>query len=607
MRKNKIMIFTLLISILMTMIPSAVSFAAEGEPAITVIGSTIKNDKEYFELSLKINSGAVGFSAAGIVLQYKSDVINPVSWDSEGTLVTMTDTSNWQNIASIPAISPKELSGKTALAYQGSDNTGYLYLSSESALPLAELTESMQRTITIRFRYTGEDDTAKAASKQSVIDGFESGSIVSLAPDEVAANSPAGQSVVYSTGIQDKDYYYTLDAENTAGLKIGELLSEAPQLVLEQDAESANTGGGGDVSKFAALVFFDWDESTLLGSMVVDSAMSVEEIKETINTFTQTLMPPEIDMTGWNDETAKATTVYNPSYPLTSHNGYTFGKWIEYTSENFTIYGEAVDALAATAMVNIDAPADPDYTKLSSGLVLKAAYIANTIMDSAILNTPELRWYTISNDEDPNDDGYDPNDGYFGRYGTSANYAVRVKVSRVNNDNNPIYRPRQTALRAVFNIGSTQILSLTKLENVDEQIAEVAAPADADSVSFTVIDIGGVSNWANGSAARSTGFSVSSADYMLQGNVIYMNEYPDTVDLNNPTFAAPTAQYFKAAGLSTTVVAGATGNAVAYRRQAIRNIAQGRAEKLENEGKKYLTHDELQNAISRGNYNDYGV
>ena len=205
MRKNKIMIFTLLISILMTMIPSAVSFASEGEPAITVIGSTIKNDKEYFELSLKINSGAVGFSAAGIVLQYKSDVINPVSWDSEGTLVTMTDTSNWQNIASIPAISPKELSGKTALAYQGENETGYLYLSSESALPLAELTESVQCTITIRFRYAGDDDAAKAVSKQSVIAGFESGSIVSLAPDEVAANSPAGQSVVYSTGIQDKE------------------------------------------------------------------------------------------------------------------------------------------------------------------------------------------------------------------------------------------------------------------------------------------------------------------------------------------------------------------------------------------------------------------
>ena len=602
MRKNKIMIFTLLISILMTMIPSAVSFAAEGESAITVIGSTIKNDKEYFELSLKINSGAVGFSAAGIVLQYKSDVINPVSWDSEGTLVTMTDTSNWQNIASIPAISPKELSGKTALAYQGSDNTGYLYLSSESALPLAELTESMQRTITIRFRYTGEDDTAKAASKQSVIDGFESGSIVSLAPDEVAANSPAGQSVVYSTGIQDKDYYYTLDAENTAGLKIGELLSEAPQLVLEQDAESANTGGGGDVSKFAALVFFDWDESTLLGSMVVDSAMSVEEIKETINTFTQTLMPPEIDMTGWNDETAKATTVYNPDYPLTSHNGYTFGKWIEYTSEDFTIYGNSVSATDSTSMEIIDSPADPDYTKLSSGLVLKAAYIANTIMDS--LENATVREYTVSIDAAPELECYT-------RYGTSASYSLKFNVLRVNSENYPVQRTRTTALRVTYNIGSTAVYSIVNIENIDQQIVEVAAPANADSVSVSVIDTGGVSNWVTGSAARSSLYSVNSAPsnddlgYVIYGNVNYINQ--QIAKEGATTFSAV---YFSAASINVSKgnVYGTTATAAGkLRTQATTNIRNGQQHKYEETGILYLSHDEMQNAVSRGNYNDYGV
>lgn len=610
-KKRKTVLLATVAALLLTaLMPAVVSFADEPQtivqPSVKIIGSTIKNDNEFFELSMELDSGTVGFEAAGIVLQYDSGVINPVSWDDEGSVVPMSDRTDWQNTVSIPAVAPKELSGKTALAYQGADNTGYLYLSSEAALPLESLDDNVKRTITIRFRYAGEDEAARLVSKGKIESDFENQAVVKLAPDEIAEASPAGQCFVYYTGVQGEDFYYTPDDANTIGLQLTTLLTNAPEFVLENDADSANTGGGSDVSSFAALVFFDWDEKTLLGSVVVDGSAETEEINAQIRAFNATLLPPDFTLPTANDvdidagETLEGKleeiTYYNPDYPLTSHKGYTFGKWIEYDSEDFTVYGNAVDAANGNLVAKDDTPADPDFSSIAGGKILKAAYISNKLLDS--LTTASLRRYTLSNDEDTTDGIYDPNDGYFGRFGTSQNYAVRAKVTRVNANNNPVYRARKTAVKAVFYIGSTQINSLTLLENVDEQIVEVAAPAGATRAVLTVVDIGGVSDWVS-APTRSAAFSVLSDDFILQGNVVYLNEWHEGRDISG-TFTPPGATYFTAAGLDITTVAGST---VANDRvQAIRNIAACREQKLSDTGKKYLTQAELQNAITYGNY-----
>lgn len=659
------------------------------EPSVTVIGSTIKNSKDFFELSLEVNPGLAGFSTTGIVLGYNSNIIVPVSWDEAGTTVTMGETSDWQHVAAIPAVAPTTISGKVALAYKpnaggaeptatpggdvptstpapteepsptptadsgvGIDETeegeataapeptatpeatmvptpkdpAYLYISSETSLPVDKFAEGQTlRTITVRFKYVGETDEEKAKHKQEIINGFESQDIVWLAPDDVAAESPAGQVWVYSTGDTDASeledngnsgganraakethYYYTYDKDKTAGLKIGKLLS-APQFKLFENADTANSGGS-DPSKFAALVFFDWDEKTLLGSVVVDGSASTEEINEQINAFNTTLLPPGFTLPTASDVDAaagetlegklEAVTEYNPDYPLTSHKGYTFGKWVDFDSDAFTVYGRGVDTANGNLIVDIPTPVDPDFTSISGGKVLKAAYISNALLKQLESN-PSLCDYTISNDDNPSDGIYDPNEGYFGRFGVSDNYAVRAKVTRVNNGGSPVHRPRQTAIRAVFSTSGGEIFSLVNLENVDEQIVEVAAPVNATSVSLTVVDIGGYSNWV-GTATRSAAFPVENADFVLQGNIMYMNEYPDTVDHTSATFLAPAVPYFTAAGLSLPVPSNAG------RRNAIRNIAAEQVKKLAATGKKYLTQAELQAAITYGDYTKAG-
>ena len=711
MRPNRIMSVILMLtfvfsSVSLVGLADSTTASSSVQPKFEVIGTTIKNDDKYFELTMKVTPGSKGFFSAGMTLQYDKGVITPVAWDSNGTVVPMSGCNDWQNVAVVPAVCPTEISGKTAFAYEATPkptsteepaeptqapteapteepieeqadeeptetptnepteepsteideaNRGYLYISAEAPLPInaplatetpaptetptptpTETTDpplardaseatpvptqfpNNGRIITVRFKYVGADAEAIKASKQKVIDGFDTKDgekIVKLAPDDVAEASPAGQMVFYGAGDEDDtEYYYTTDNSTTIGVHHDELLDEAPVFILEKDGESANTGGGGgDPSKFAALVFFDWDESTLLGSMVVDGAASSEEIINYTNEFALGLIAPEDDGSmpelgeDWAKEKARDWTKNDTTpaddgngfkYPLSSHEGYTFGKWIEFNSEDYTIYGRAVLANSSSAATDIEMPKDPDYTKISGGLVLKAAYMANTKMDDYTTEAEEA--YTVTTD-------YAPEAGYITRFGTSSNYSIKFDAKRINRYNNPVHRLRTTALRVVYKVGDAEIYSLVNMKNVDEQTVEIATPANATSVSVAIIDIGGVSNWSGGSAARSTLFSVNSAKtdddnlgYVICGTVNYINQ--QVAEEGVTTFGAG---IFNDASLDvsrdnvygTTATGGGT-----LRTQAVTNIRTEQEKKLTAEGTYYLSWKEMAAAIKYGDY-----
>lgn len=491
---------------------------------------------------------------------------------------------------------------------ESSGKDGYLYISAESALPVKSLPKE-GRVLTIRFKYAGDTAEEMAASKQKIIDKFEHANIagntdiiISLATDDVAEASPAGQLVFCGAGDDKETEYYYNESGKIDNIEHHVFLKDAPRFILEQDVQSANTGGGGaDPANFAALVFFDWDESTLLGSLVVNGAAEQADIINQTNEFAKGLMAP-VDELGnkpemgdtWADTDAKNCTVYNDEqengkakYPLSTHKGYTFGKWIEFDSEDFTVYGDAISPIELGTIETIDSPTDPDYSNISSGLVLKAAYTSNISIDfNTMKDTFSLGYYTLSQSTDPND-------GYFARFGTSANYSVKVKVSRRNESNNYIPRTRETALKVTYVTGSTSIVSLLNIQNVDEQIVEVVAPANATSVNLEVIDIGGVSAWASDSVGRMPAFVMESNNYVELGNVNYMN-----VRAATPGASTPAASYFTAAGLTLP------GTTAAIRRTAFQNIVNGQIAKANDlgEDKKYLSKEEMQNCITNGNY-----
>lgn len=87
------------------------------EPKITIMGSPIKKNDDFFELGVKVEPGSAGFLSVGVVLEYDRDRIVPVAWDEAGTEVVGSDRTSWRDVASLPALCPTEISGKVAFAY----------------------------------------------------------------------------------------------------------------------------------------------------------------------------------------------------------------------------------------------------------------------------------------------------------------------------------------------------------------------------------------------------------------------------------------------------------------------------------------------------------
>lgn len=462
-----------------------------------------------------------------------------------------------------------------------------------------ETEAAVEQAVVVRFLVNVNPETMLPYPLEEVF------SSIDIVQDKVTVAAAPEIPVLKTSAVYDKSgvvYYPANNSLETMGVSTPVKLS-----MLRVTKGKTSNSGGDDPSNFMPIVLFDWDESTLIGSLVVSRSMSPEDITTTINEYAASFMPPNadgspMDMSTWNDETAKAYTTYDPHYVLTSHNGYSFGKFIELTSPDYTVYGRAVAANDAGEMVEIPSPAGPDYSKISGGLILKAAYIANTTMDSLALI--EQRNYVVSNSSMPDA-------GYYGRYGTSTNYSLKFKVTRQNTDNQPVQRPRMTALRIIYDIGGVSVYSLMNIKNVDEQIVEIAAPANATSASATVIDTGGVSNWVGGAADRSNTALVNAAEtgdelgYVIYGTVNYINE----TLISTPSTSTFTAGIFTNAKLTVSKgnVFGTTSTgAAALRTQAVKNLKSGQTQKLEAEGTAYLSHQEMANVIKTGNYKTAG-
>lgn len=676
-----------------------------GAPKVEIVGATIKNDDEFFEVGVKVSPENNGFLSTGVVLEYDRRLLVPVAWDKEGTEAVGADRTSWTQVASVPALCPSEISGKTAFAYNDKEdpNKGYLYLSAEAPVRLEKDKMPTGNVITVRFRYAGSGDTpeeqkaARQASKAAIMakvgdpepanteaptgteapattdapevteeptnteapqgrdadeaesteaptgteepantetptgtqtptatdapDKFATGEgAIRLAPDEIAADSPAGQQVMYCTGDTETDsdnisdhvveYYYTKDVDESKGIKYDHPMP-APTFSLVE-IEAGSNAGSASAADFAALVFFDWDEKTLLGSATVGINSTPEQINSDIMTFTKTLVPPEMKpmLDNWDDDAAEACTTYDPEHPLTSHDGYTFGKWIEYASEAFTIYGDAVGTESAAVMETIGSPKgiteklaediDAGTFNISGGVVLKTAYIANDKLDDLTESSNSaVRQYSIINDTEPGN-------AYYSRFGTATNYAVRFTIKRENDEGRAVHRARQTAVRAWYIANGVSVYTLKEIDNVDEQIVELAAPANATSMNLQVIDIGGVSNWV-GAASRVDTKSDVPANYTYYGTIGYINEYISGFEENveSQYTAATMNTLFSAVGITTNSVHGTTGGANPRRQRAAYNIWEAQKAKIaagDPTGTGYLSVEEMQNAITYGNY-----
>ncbi|MCI8336616.1 MAG: hypothetical protein HFI72_05615 [Peptococcaceae bacterium] len=293
---------------------------------------------------------------------------------------------------------------------------------------------------------------------------------IKVAEDATAVNSPAGRSGTY---------FYTTDTEPVDILNW--------HFLSVKNGISVNSGSGGppDPSDFAAIVFYDWDNS-MLGSVIVPKG----------------------------DATQYVSKFQEDKQLEYAHPGYIFGCWIPYESETPTTYGARVSSSNANNMA-VDSETEPDasrqlgepadkadFTDVQGDMVLKAAFVADEayIAEWEAMGEPG-RQYTVT-----------PVD--YGRYTTAGVNYIKVEVTRKNAEGKIIPRPAKPALRVRMISGSNTLYSLYDLSGADKEVIELlpyaTTTAGIDRVIWEVVDTYGMSNWV--SCGSRVGVSTSTYD-----------------------------------------------------------------------------------------------
>ena len=456
--------------------------ALAAEPQMQVRAANI--DNEYLEIGLVIPAETTMQSAA-VVLTYDAAKLEPVDWS--GTAVT--PGVSWDDAAQLPAKGSDATTGKPALVYEDGGK-GYLLLSAESAKALTVTGSTALQATTVRFRYETDKPTS---------DTTEPIGNIALASAEEAAGSPAGQPTLFSDGTQN-------------------VALTVPPIIYDNAATSV-AGGSGDASSFAPIVFYDWDGTTMLGSIVVDISANSSAIQSAVDQFTNTLKAAEEELNG--------NLFYpNADKPLTYKKGYTFGRWIRFDSVDVTSYGDAVAVDNGNTMTAIPEPNPADFSLLTvAGLSVKAAYFANEDMQDLTSSTD--REYTIETTG-------------FNRFGFSENFSVDIKIAR-SNGSSGVHRCREPYLRVQMKLlDGNSLYQLIAISNTDEATAQTVPNASVAEMYCTVVDGYQVTDWVNGAASRSSASfyvpavsSEATQGFLRYGTLTFMNEQLSASDFED--------------------------------------------------------------------------
>lgn len=400
--------------------------------ANNITGKTFAGEKrpDTLELSIKVSAGS-SFKSLGVVLEYDYSKLHPIDWSSSPQAIAIPNVDaksmfllrsaagavdaaeNWKKAVMLESKSPDGISAKPALSFR-SGNKGYLYLSAESVAPVT-LTEDT-RVVTVRFGY----ETGTAPSKDYVTSAikFSSDSNVTYA-------SPVMGSMFYQTENREtgesRFYYHKPLTRLETGLvvvddrKDGQLIDQFsgqdPVSKMEYIASGVSAFKIEDVSDFACLTFYDWDD-TLLGTRVVrkgkglkdpngpdlEAYLALRDTMRVAGTIGQEDEVPDAVLAdkgfapiapegnllygGIDHETGLTVTAINKA-------GYTFAGWVDRETGHSTPDG----SLDLLENLQIDRSELIDLTGVSRSQVVKAAYDEN--FDFSKITTALPRRYEI--------------------------------------------------------------------------------------------------------------------------------------------------------------------------------------------------------------------
>lgn len=289
----------------------------------------------------------------------------------------------------------------------------------------------------------------------------------------------------------------------------------------ESEAVEVKIGGGGGGGKaepkdFAAIVFYDWDE-TYLGSAVIAKTATADDVQAAMNEFVKTKYSGYTDGMTFPADLANESWVDNGKMPLTYKKGYNFAGWVQVNSEGKPSLADAFTAYAELGEAGDDGsyPAGTfNAEKFTlgtapeggwSGFTLKAAYVENVHC-----NEGDGGYFYSSTSPEYKREGS----------AATANYIIRFTVSRRNGSDSGVTKLRDPAVRILMKAGNLQFTLLQRIKQYDVTEVEVVAPKNIDKAEIYVIDA--YESWVS-AGLNAEGKEEDQPKYVSGGTIEFIN------------------------------------------------------------------------------------
>ena len=230
-------------------------------PTVTIVANGVNGTFIEVGFNVQSQNGDTSnpFHMVGTILSYNANLMQPVTWDS-GDVVELPSVSiessqtaagayaAWNDAVALPTKGPDNLSGKTALAYTQTDDsgakTGYLYLSAESPYGMPNgLWQELPYIIPFREGHvlpaSEGDDTPGVSTTTNVPFGFVKETGIATSETDNNGIKFWGDDRVYTTtqAVDNNSFYRYTEADGVMFIMAKRLTLQPFLLVKEQEAK----------------------------------------------------------------------------------------------------------------------------------------------------------------------------------------------------------------------------------------------------------------------------------------------------------------------------------------------------------------------------------
>ena len=131
------------------------------------------------------------------------------------------------------------------------------------------------RAVTVRFQVNA-DKTATGGAIYAINSALNA---LDLVQDKTAVNIAAADPVLATSPVYTTSGAMYVSSNETSQLLTEQIQPDVSFLLVEKGQTVNSGGGGGDLSNIAVVNFYDWDGTTLLGSLAVEKGTTIKSLR----------------------------------------------------------------------------------------------------------------------------------------------------------------------------------------------------------------------------------------------------------------------------------------------------------------------------------------